>query len=106
MNKAPRSMRPLESRIPKPAVLPFLWGNIAKNGCVVKRSSSRAEMMVHEGPARVFDSEDDAIRAISTGKVKRASGRYPLRRPEGRPGMREMLNPTSALAGMQDRDSR
>ena len=81
-------------------------GNIAKNGCVVKRSAVAPEMMVHEGPARVFDSEDDAIKAIYAGEIHKGDVvviRY--EGPKGGPGMREMLNPTSALAGMQlDKD--
>ncbi len=83
-----------------------LWGNIAKNGCVVKRSAVAPEMMVHEGPARVFDSEDDAIKSIYAGEIHKGDVvviRY--EGPKGGPGMREMLNPTSALAGMQlDKD--
>ena len=107
VNKNPEVVRPLESPYSeKPAVLPFCRGNIAKNGCVVKRSAVAPEMMVHEGPARVFDSEDDAIQAIYAGKIQKGDVvviRY--EGPKGGPGMREMLNPTSALAGMQlDRD--
>lgn len=79
----------------------ILWGNIAKDGCVVKRSAVASEMLVHSGPARVFDCEDDAISAIYDGKIK--DGQVVVIRyegPKGGPGMREMLNPTSALAGM------
>ena len=79
----------------------ILWGNIAKDGCVVKRSAVAPEMLVHSGPARVFDCEDDAIAAIYDGKIK--DGEVVVIRyegPKGGPGMREMLNPTSALAGM------
>ncbi len=79
----------------------ILWGNIAKDGCVVKRSAVAPEMLVHSGPARVFDCEDDAISAIYDGKIK--DGQVVVIRyegPKGGPGMREMLNPTSALAGM------
>ena len=79
-----------------------LWGNIAKDGCVVKRSAVAPEMMQHSGPARVFDSEDDAIKAIYAGEIK--DGDVVVIRyegPKGGPGMREMLNPTSALAGMK-----
>ncbi len=80
----------------------ILWGNIAKNGCVVKRSAVAPEMLTHTGPARVFDSEDDAISAIYAGKI--VDGDVVVIRyegPKGGPGMREMLNPTSALAGMK-----
>jgi dihydroxy-acid dehydratase len=78
-----------------------LRGNIAADGAVVKRSAVAAEMLVHRGPARVFDSEDDAIKAIYDGKIKK--GDVVLIRyegPKGGPGMREMLGPTSAIAGM------
>lgn len=80
----------------------ILWGNIAKNGCVVKRSAVAPEMLVHSGPARVFDSEEDAIKAIYAGKII-ADDVVVIRYegPKGGPGMREMLNPTSALAGMK-----
>lgn len=81
--------------------LAALFGNIAKGGCVVKRSAVADEMLVHSGPARVFDSEDDAIQAIYDGKINPGDVvviRY--EGPKGGPGMREMLNPTSALAGM------
>ena len=79
-----------------------LWGNIAKNGCVVKRSAVAPEMLAHKGPARVFDCEDDAIDAIYGGWIRPGDVvviRY--EGPKGGPGMREMLNPTSALAGMK-----
>ncbi|MDL2289694.1 dihydroxy-acid dehydratase [Clostridia bacterium OttesenSCG-928-F22] len=78
-----------------------LWGNIAKEGCVVKRSAVAESMLQHTGPARVFDSEDDAIEKIYNGEIKPGDVvviRY--EGPKGGPGMREMLNPTSALAGM------
>lgn len=80
----------------------ILWGNIARNGCVVKRSAVAPEMLKHSGPARVFNSEDDAIAAIYSGKI--VDGDVVVIRyegPKGGPGMREMLNPTSALAGMK-----
>ncbi|MDD5986472.1 MAG: dihydroxy-acid dehydratase [Eubacteriales bacterium] len=80
----------------------ILWGNIAKDGCVVKRSAVAPEMLVHTGPARVFDSEDEAIDAIYNGRI--VDGDVVVIRyegPKGGPGMREMLNPTSALAGMK-----
>lgn len=79
----------------------ILWGNIAKDGCVVKRSAVAPEMLVHSGPARVFDGEEEAIAAIYAGEIK--DGQVVVIRyegPKGGPGMREMLNPTSALAGM------
>ena len=80
----------------------IMWGNIAQEGCVVKRSAVAPEMLKHTGPARVFDCEEDAIDAIYNGKI--VDGDVVVIRyegPKGGPGMREMLNPTSALAGMQ-----
>lgn len=82
--------------------LAIMWGNIAQEGCVVKRSAVAPEMLTHSGPARVFDCEEDAIDAIYNGKI--VDGDVVVIRyegPKGGPGMREMLNPTSALAGMQ-----
>ena len=79
----------------------MLKGNLAPDGCVVKQSAVAPEMMVHEGPARVFDSEEDAIQAIYAGRI--VAGDVVVIRyegPKGGPGMREMLNPTSAIAGM------
>ena len=106
VNKNPEVVRPLEKPYSETGGIAVLWGNIAKNGCVVKRSAVAPEMMVHEGPARVFDSEDDAIKSIYAGEIHK--GDVVLIRyegPKGGPGMREMLNPTSALAGMQlDKD--
>ncbi|MFZ5562472.1 MAG: dihydroxy-acid dehydratase, partial [Thermodesulfobacteriota bacterium] len=81
--------------------LAVLFGNLAPDGCVVKQSAVVEKMMVHEGPARVFDSEEDATAAIMGGKIKDRDVlviRY--EGPKGGPGMREMLTPTSALAGM------
>jgi len=78
-----------------------LYGNLAENGCVVKQSAVAPEMMHHEGPARVFDSEEEAIAVIYAGKIRPGDVvviRY--EGPKGGPGMREMLNPTSAIAGM------
>ncbi|MWK60618.1 dihydroxy-acid dehydratase, partial [Pseudomonas otitidis] len=78
-----------------------LKGNIAPNGAVVKQSAVAKEMMVHKGPARVFDSEDEAIAAIRAGKIVKGDVvviRY--EGPKGGPGMREMLSPTSEIAGM------
>jgi len=81
--------------------LAILYGNIAPQGCVVKQSAVRQEMLQHEGPARVFDSEDDATKAIMAGRIRKGEVvviRY--EGPKGGPGMREMLTPTSAIVGM------
>ena len=91
----------MENPYSKTGGLAVLKGNLAPDGSVVKRSAVVEEMMVHEGPARVFDSEDDAIKAIKGGKI--VAGDVVVIRyegPKGGPGMREMLNPTSAIAGM------
>ncbi len=105
-NQNPEVIRPIESPYSQTGGIAIMWGNIAKNGCVVKRSAVAPEMMVHSGPARVFDGEEAAIQAIYDGKIKKGDVvviRY--EGPSGGPGMREMLNPTSALAGMQlDKD--
>ena len=96
------AIRPVDNPYSETGGIAILWGNIAKNGCVVKRSAVAPEMMVHEGPARVFDCEEDAIAAIKGGKI--VAGDVVVIRyegPKGGPGMREMLNPTSALAGMK-----
>ena len=95
------AIRPIDDPYSKTGGIAILWGNIAKDGCVVKRSAVAPEMLVHSGPARVFDCEDDAIAAIYEGKIR--DGEVVVIRyegPKGGPGMREMLNPTSALAGM------
>ncbi len=95
------AIRPIDDPYSETGGIAILWGNIAKDGCVVKRSAVAPEMLVHSGPARVFDCEDDAIAAIYDGKIK--DGEVVVIRyegPKGGPGMREMLNPTSALAGM------
>ncbi len=100
--KDTKNIRPLDNPYSKTGGLQILWGNIAKNGCVVKRSAVAPEMLRHSGPARVFDSEDEAIAAIYAGKI--VDGDVVVIRyegPMGGPGMREMLNPTSALAGMK-----
>ena len=79
----------------------MLKGNLAPDGCVVKRSAVAPEMLVHEGPAKVFDSEEECIAAIYGGKIVKGDVvviRY--EGPAGGPGMREMLSPTSAIAGM------
>lgn len=105
-NRNEQIIRPLENPYSETGGIAVLWGNLAQNGCVVKRSAVAPEMMVHEGPARVFDSEDDAITAIYGGQIQKGDVvviRY--EGPKGGPGMREMLNPTSALAGMElDKD--
>ncbi|MGX8715813.1 MAG: dihydroxy-acid dehydratase, partial [Lachnospiraceae bacterium] len=100
-NKDPEIIRPVENPYSTTGGIAVLKGNIAPEGSVVKRSAVVAEMMVHEGPARVFDSEEDAIAAILGGKI--VAGDVVVIRyegPKGGPGMREMLNPTSAIAGM------
>ena len=100
-NLNPNAIRPIENPYSPTGGLQILWGNLAPNGCVVKRSAVAPEMQVHTGPARVFNSEDDAIAAIYAGKI--VPGDVVVIRyegPKGGPGMREMLNPTSALAGM------
>lgn len=99
--KNTEAIRPVDSPYSQTGGIAILWGNIAKDGCVVKRSAVAAEMLVHSGPARVFDSEEEAIEAIYAGSIK--DGQVVVIRyegPKGGPGMREMLNPTSALAGM------
>ncbi len=96
------SIRPISDPYSATGGIQILWGNIAQNGCVVKRSAVAPEMLCHEGPARVFNSEDEAIAAIYNGKI--VDGDVVVIRyegPKGGPGMREMLNPTSALAGMK-----
>lgn len=100
--KNTNSIRPIDNPYSETGGIAILWGNIAKEGCVVKRSAVAPEMLVHSGPARVFNSEDEAIDAIYNGKIK--DGDVVVIRyegPVGGPGMREMLNPTSALAGMK-----
>jgi dihydroxy-acid dehydratase len=100
-NLNPEVIRTIDNPYMKTGGLAVLKGNLAPRGCVVKRSAVVPEMMVHEGPARVFDSEEDAIAAIKGGKI--VAGDVVVIRyegPKGGPGMREMLNPTSAIAGM------
>ena len=97
----PEIIRPLDRPFLKNGGIAVLKGNLAPDGCVVKQAAVSEEMMVHEGPARVFDCEDDAIAAIYAGKIVKGDVvviRY--EGPKGGPGMREMLNPTSAIAGM------
>lgn len=101
VNKNPEVIRPLDNPYSTTGGLAVLKGNLAEEGSVVKRSAVAPEMMVHEGPARVFDCEEDAIAAIKGGKI--VAGDVVVIRyegPKGGPGMREMLNPTSAIAGM------
>ncbi len=101
VNKNPEVIRPLDHPYSTTGGLAVLKGNLAEEGSVVKRSAVAPEMMVHEGPARVFDCEEDAITAIKGGKI--VAGDVVVIRyegPKGGPGMREMLNPTSAIAGM------
>lgn len=100
-NKNPQVIRPVENPYSETGGLAMLKGNLAPDSGVVKRSAVVPEMMVHEGPARVFDCEEDAIAAILGGKI--VAGDVVVIRyegPKGGPGMREMLNPTSAIAGM------
>ena len=101
VNKNPEIIRPIDNPYSKTGGIAVLRGNLAPDSCVVKRSAVAPEMLVHEGPARVFDSEDDAIAAIKGGKI--VAGDVVVIRyegPKGGPGMREMLNPTSAIVGM------
>ena len=100
-NLNPEVIRPVENPYSKTGGLAVLKGNLAPDGSVVKRSAVVDEMLVHEGPARVFECEEDAITAIKGGQIKEGDVvviRY--EGPKGGPGMREMLNPTSAIAGM------
>ncbi len=100
-NLDPEVIRPMDNPYSTTGGLAVLKGNLAPDGSVVKRSAVVPEMMVHEGPARVFECEEDAIDAIKSGKI--VAGDVVVIRyegPKGGPGMREMLNPTSAIAGM------
>lgn len=102
VNKNPEIIRPIENPYSKTGGIAVMWGNIAQDGCVVKRSAVAPEMLTHTGPARVFNSEEEAIDAIYNGKI--VPGDVVVIRfegPAGGPGMREMLSPTSALAGMK-----
>ena len=101
VNKDPEVIRPIDNPFMPNGGIAVLKGNLAPDTGIVKRSAVVPEMMVHEGPARVFDCEEDAIAAILGGKIKEGDVvviRY--EGPKGGPGMREMLNPTSAIAGM------
>ncbi len=101
VNRNPEVIRPLENPFLPNGGIAVLKGNLAPDTGIVKRSAVAPEMMTHEGPARVFDCEEDAIAAITTGKIHEGDVvviRY--EGPKGGPGMREMLNPTSAIIGM------
>ena len=101
VNRDPETIRPIDRPYSADGGIAVLKGNLAPEGCVVKRSAVAPEMMTHQGPARVFDCEDDAIEAIYAGKI--VPGDVVVIRyegPKGGPGMREMLNPTSAIVGM------
>ena len=101
VNKNPEVIRPVENPYSQTGGIAILKGNLAPDSAVVKRSAVAPEMLKHEGPARVFDCEEDAIDAIKRGRI--VAGDVVVIRyegPKGGPGMREMLNPTSAIAGM------
>jgi dihydroxy-acid dehydratase len=94
-------IRPLDNPVHEEGGLAVLKGNLAPDGSVVKQGAVEADMMVHEGPARVFDSEETCVEAINQGEIQEGDViiiRY--EGPQGGPGMREMLNPTSAISGM------
>ncbi len=99
-NRNPEVIRPVENPYSATGGIAVLKGNLAPDSCVVKRSAVAPEMLKHEGPARVFDCEEDALEAINSGKIN--AGDVVVIRyegPKGGPGMREMLNPTSAIMG-------
>ena len=101
VNKDPETIRPIDNPYSETGGIAVLKGNLAPDSGIVKQSAVVLEMLVHEGPARVFDCEEDAIAAIKGGKI--VVGDVVVIRyegPKGGPGMREMLNPTSAIAGM------
>ena len=101
VNRNPEVIRPVENPYSQTGGIAILKGNLAPDSAVVKRSAVAPEMVKHEGPARVFDCEEDAIDAIKSGRI--VAGDVVVIRyegPKGGPGMREMLNPTSAIAGM------
>ena len=101
VNRNTEVIRTVDNPYSKTGGIAVLKGNLAPDGCVVKRSAVAPEMLVHEGPARVFESEEEAIAAIYVGKIVKGDVvviRY--EGPAGGPGMREMLSPTSAIAGM------
>ena len=97
----PEVIRSMDTAYSQKGGLKILYGNLAEDGAVVKRAAVAPEMMIHSGPARVFDSEDEAVAAITGGQIK--AGDVVVIRyegPKGGPGMREMLTPTSAIQGM------
>ena len=101
VNRNPEVIRPIDNPYSETGGIAVLKGNLAPDGCVVKRSAVAKEMFKHRGPARVFDSEEKVIKAISSSQINKGEVvviRY--EGPKGGPGMREMLAPTSALAGM------
>ena len=101
VNRDPETIRPIDNPYMATGGIAVLFGNLAPNGCVVKQSAVAPEMMRHSGPARVFNSEEEAIAVIYAGGIKPGDVvviRY--EGPKGGPGMREMLNPTSAICGM------
>lgn len=101
INRDPETIRPIDNPYMATGGIAVLFGNLAPNGCVVKQSAVAPEMMRHSGPARVFNSEEEAIAVIYAGGIKPGDVvviRY--EGPKGGPGMREMLNPTSAICGM------
>ncbi|MCD8095764.1 MAG: dihydroxy-acid dehydratase [Ruminococcus sp.] len=101
INKNPEIIRPIDNPYSETGGIAVLRGNLAPDSCVVKRSAVAPEMLVHEGPAKCYDSEEEAIDAIKGGKIQPGDVvviRY--EGPKGGPGMREMLNPTSAIMGM------
>ena len=101
VNRNPEIIRPIDRPFSQSGGIAVLKGNLAKDGCVVKQAAVAPEMMKHEGPARVFNSEEEAIEAIYNKKI--VAGDVVVIRyegPKGGPGMREMLNPTSAICGM------
>ena len=101
VNRDPEVIRTIDNPYSQTGGIAVLKGNLAPDGCVVKRSAVAPEMLVHEGPAKVFDSEEETIAAIYGGKIQ--AGDVVVIRyegPSGGPGMREMLSPTSAIAGM------
>jgi len=100
-NKNPEVIRPIENPYTKTGGLAVLYGNLAENGSIVKRSAVAPEMLKYSGKAKVYDSEEEATEAIFNGKISKGDViviRY--EGPAGGPGMREMLSPTSAIAGM------
>ncbi len=101
INKNPEVIRPIDKPYSQTGGIAVLYGNLAPDGCVVKRSAVAEEMLVHEGPAKVYNSEEEAIKGIF-GKEVKAGDIVVIRYegPAGGPGMREMLSPTSAIAGM------